>query len=414
MAKSNSADDATTKAQSQVKWTVMVFMGAATLRGSAPLLDAADADLAEMESVGSGAIEGGGQLNIFVQEHGRIPGKPRRGHVRDGQTQFEEVPPDDADTRGGRAVGRFISWALRRARHNPRNRAHYSLLVLWGHAYDFAFGRERTRTGAIDALDFAELSDVLQRLQQETGTPGARLDIIGFDACDLATVETACQLAPFGKFLLGSQIGIPIPGWPYDRVLGRLRRPYGRLMGPPEFGAWVVRRFCESYAPKDDPVSLSLLDLQRAPDLFRHAEFLALALSRFIRTRGGRDHLVEMFARSQTDEDRPYVDVADLCLTLVRESGDTFVTRAAAMLGDFLLGPRPPLVDTSRSGTGNRFVVEHGRNSARTARLNGISLYAPHLVTNRDFEAARDLYQNFTFARMTRWSELVHAIARSE
>ena len=57
----------------------------------------------------------------------------------------------------------------------------------------------------------------------------------------------ACQLQPFAKYLLGSEIGIPIPGWPYDRILDRLRNPKGRLMAPPEFGSYVVRRFCESY-----------------------------------------------------------------------------------------------------------------------------------------------------------------------
>ena len=69
------------------------------------------------------------------------------------------------------------------------------MLVLWGHAYDFAFGREKTRGGTVEALDFAELSTVLQRVQDESGARGgAKLDILAFDACDLATMEMACQL----------------------------------------------------------------------------------------------------------------------------------------------------------------------------------------------------------------------------
>ena len=39
------------------------------------------------------------------------------------------------------------------------------MLVLWGHAYDFAFARSRTREGVVDAIDFVELSGLLQRLQ---------------------------------------------------------------------------------------------------------------------------------------------------------------------------------------------------------------------------------------------------------
>ena len=56
------------------KWTVMVFMGEATIEGTAPLEHAADADLAEMAAIGSG-----NGLNIFVQRHGR--GKPQRRHI---------------------------------------------------------------------------------------------------------------------------------------------------------------------------------------------------------------------------------------------------------------------------------------------------------------------------------------------
>ena len=60
-----------------VKWTVMVFMGAGTIAGNESLIAAAEADLKEMRFVGSD-----GPLNIFVQVHqgGGIP--PRRGVSR--------------------------------------------------------------------------------------------------------------------------------------------------------------------------------------------------------------------------------------------------------------------------------------------------------------------------------------------
>jgi hypothetical protein len=393
----------------------MVFMGAASVGGE-PLLDAAAQDIHELESVGSGPIvpEGEkqkvGDLNIFVQEHGRTP-VPCRRHVGVSPDRFGPVPADEADTVGGKALEHFIRWSLKEARHDPANPRHYSLLVLWGHAYDFAFGRERTRTGEIDALDFAELAAVLERIRVNLRYPAAKFDIVAFDSCDAATIEMACQLEPYAKYLLASEIGIPIPGWPYDRVLGRLRRPYGRLMGPSEFGAWAVRRFSESYTP-EDPASLTLLDLQRVDPLREHADVLAVTLNRLVQSAEGRSRLAEIFARSQTDDDRPFVDVIDLCLSLSRESEDAFVREAANALGDFLLAPRPPLVGASEDGGGARFIVEHGRNSNATGRLNGISLYAPHVAPDRDYEAVLPLYQAFNFARTTRWSEVVHALAR--
>lgn len=385
------------------KWTVMVFMGAHAIKGSAPLWDAARSDLQEMAAIGSG-----GTLNVFVQVHG-LEDVPQRGHVRPGDPSLTDVPKGQRETAGGQALESFIAWALETANHKIAY--DHSILVLWGHAYDFAIGRERTRTGTIDALDFAELSDILKHLQRRFGSPDAKLDILAFDACDLSTVELACQLEPFAHYLLGSQIGIPIPGWPYDRILDRLRNPKGELMFPAELGSYAVRRFCESYPPTR-PVSLTLLDLNRAPELFAHTEVLAMQLARALEDPDSLDALAQLFWRSQTDEDRPYVDVADLCLSLEREGESALVIEAARALGDFLIGPNPPLVGQSAGGGGRPFVAEHGRNAGHTARLNGISIYAPHVAPDIDFEAARHLYQNFAFAQETRWSELVHALAR--
>ena len=190
-----------------------------------------------------------------------------------------------------------------------------------------------------------------------------------------------------------------------------LRTPYGRPMGPAEFGSWTVRRFCEAY-PASSPVSLSVLDLQHAPDLGAHAAVLAETLARLAGSADERARLADLFFRSQTDDERPYVDVTDLCLTLIRESRDALVREAARALGDLLLSTNPPLGGLSETGERKPFIIEHGRNASSTARLNGISLYAPHLVPGRDFEGPRPLYQNFDFAQKTRWSELVHALAR--
>ena len=119
-----------------------------------------------------------------------------------------------------------------------------------------------------------------------------------------------------------------------------------------------------------------------------------------------------MFDGSQTAEDRPFVDVAELCLNLMRGSGDTLVAEAARTLGDLLAGAHPPLVGLSEEGLGRPFVVEHGRNAGELARLNGISLYAPHVAPGTDFDALRTLYNRFAFAQNTRWSRLVHTLAQ--
>ncbi|MGE3177625.1 MAG: clostripain-related cysteine peptidase [Vicinamibacterales bacterium] len=397
------------------KWKVMVFMGTHTIVGNAPLVEAAEADLAEMASVRPSP-----HLEIFVQRHGdAVPTRRMLGQPA------VPVPTDQREVADGSALKQFILWALGFARDSPvpPDPDARTMLVLWGHAYQFAIGHEVRDDGNVDALDVGELADTFTAFQSEVQkamrqagierTP--KLDILGFDACDIATVEMSCQLAPFADFLLASERGIPIPGWPYDRILDRLADPKGdRIMGPAELGAYAVRRYCEAYQSRR-PVSLSLLDLRKADRLLALTDDLArrLALA-FALDADERDLALDLMVASQTDTDKPFIDVADFCLGLMRRSANAGVRQAAEALGDFLISPAPVVPERSESGEGKPFIVEHARNAAGTARLNGVSLFAPHvaLAVDPDDRATEvSLYQKFGFARASIWGQLVEGLA---
>jgi hypothetical protein len=108
------------------------------------------------------------------------------------------------------------------------------------------------------------------------------------------------------------------------------------------------------------------------------------------------------------------VDVADLCLNLLRHCDDEYVKDASGRLGDLLVTPPENALERLDSTDGARrpFVVEHGRNAAITARLNGVSLYAPHVAGTDDWMAASYWYKKFLFSQNTSWSALVHALAQ--
>jgi hypothetical protein len=391
------------------KWTVMVYMAAQGVEGEAKsLFDEAESDIKEME-----AVPKSDTLNVLYQLHGK--GRPERCHVGHGGREAFDENPADATT--GRSLANFVLWALATAGHSGPG--DHSLLVLWGHAYRFGIGNAVTPDG-IDAIDFAELTRVLRETQREIQrllrmeqTP--KLDVIAFDACDIATVEAAVQVAEFADYMLASQVGIPLPGWPYTRILERLAKQQGdRLMGPPEFGSYAVRRFCETYQADDRAVSLTMLDLKNTPRLFELTEALARELA--IAADGDDGELagvIEMFRRSQTTEDKPFVDVADLCLNLLRHSGHDRVRQAAKRLGDFLVSPGPVVPGRSETGAGRPLVMEHGSNGAEMARLRGISLYAPHVVNGGyDWIGALHWYEKFVFAKETLWNELVRALVQ--
>jgi hypothetical protein len=386
------------------KWTVMVFMVADQVEGFEPLFEAADDDLKEMNRVTSND-----NMDLFVQLH--RDGTATRRRFGSGESDPKPVHPDEQSR--GAALTAFVRWAFQQ---RPPADDRYSMLVLWGHAYQFAMLPTETPQGRIEALDFARLVTALESVQKEVTHYGTTtLDIIGFDACDLATVEVAVQLQPFAKFLLASEMGIPIPGWPYDRIFDRLqypKGPKGSLMGPAELGSYIVRRFCEAYK-SDTPVSLTLLDLSKAIGLGALAERLARCLAVTMDERPEERELIRaLFTRSQTQEDKPFVDVADLCLNLVRECSDVFTVEAARKVGDYLITPGPVNPHQSIKGGGRPFVQEHGRNAGETAKLNGVSLYAPHVAQSYDFEAARPAYQKLAFAEQSLWNRLVHVLAQ--
>jgi hypothetical protein len=400
----------------------MVFMGVAHVEGTAaPLSQHADDDVEEMRQIfdnGPSTL-----LNVFVQRHG--VGSPTREWIRP-DSKPETVPQGQRDATDGHALKMFMIDALKKADHQLGD---VSVLILWGHAYHFALGHTETPTG-LEALDFGELKTVLTEFQKDLVTElkpqwtqsepksqtGAspRLDILAFDACDLAGVEVAHHLSPFVDYMIASQIGIPLPGWPYHTILGRLKESAENWpMAPAEFGAFAVRKFCEHYQEQDEnqnpvPVSLTLLDLSKSGDVFEAAERLAEQLA----VACGNDHgelalVQDLFIRSQTTQGKPFIDVADFCGSLSRYSAFSDVRVAAGVLGDILIRP-------STNGNGNTsrgsFIVEHSRNLHSTARLHGASLYAPQIVAS-DWRGPRFFYTKLASSRESSWSRLIHALA---
>ena len=395
-------------------WTVMIFMGVATIEGKESLEQAADDDLAEIQAIGGG---GPHHLNVTIQQHGRDK-NPKRFHfgaASDGTPI--EVPPDQRDYRDGRALSDFIRFSLKAANHRDLD---HTMLVLWGHAYDFAFGRLLTPGGGMMALNFTAIRDVLRKLQADADRvmdPGdenpfpPKIDILGFDACDIATSELAYQLQPVARFLLASQVGIPVPGWPYHRILDRLKEPKGdRIMSPAELGSYAVRRFCAAY-DASTPVSLTMLNLLHGDELFRLTQDVAIELATAIENSETRDRMARTFQRSQTELGKPFVDVADLCLSLLDESDYPGLVEKARALGDFVAGSRPDVSAPYEEPAGWPLVVDHDRNAGELVRLNGVSLYAPNVAPPEDQEGVSSVYRMLDFVRHGRWSGVVHRLA---
>ena len=144
----------------QASWNVMVFMGVEGVPDETDLRQAAKDDIDEMRSLFTDYP--GGALNLFVQVNAR--GESRRLEIRRTVKEVR-VPEAERDATDGKALMAFMRWAFQTAGDEKDTR---SMLVLWGHAYEFAIGHAERRTG-IDALDFGELADVLKPVRQARG-----------------------------------------------------------------------------------------------------------------------------------------------------------------------------------------------------------------------------------------------------
>lgn len=113
----------------------------------------------------------------------------------------------------GQTLYDFIDWA---ADAYPADRY---ILVLWDHGGGYN-GVCFDETADYDSLTIHEVNDALYAYQQRN--PGFRLDIIGFDACLMATYEMAAHMAGYADYMVASEELEPGLGWNYEGWIGDL------------------------------------------------------------------------------------------------------------------------------------------------------------------------------------------------
>ncbi len=213
------------------EWTVMVFMN-----GDNNLESAALRDLEEMGRVGSTD-----RMNVVVQLDLLTEQGTRRFRVAKGMTS----PPSARSTAlgevnmgDGASLACFIAWSL--AAYPAKRTA----LIVWDHGQ----GWRDPSAGAPSPEEEARLSpnrspleapyrsashddtDGDELLNRETadaigkalGPSGRKIDVLAFDACLMAMLETAYAFRDVAAYLVASQELVPARGFDYADWLGSL------------------------------------------------------------------------------------------------------------------------------------------------------------------------------------------------
>ena len=144
-----------------------------------------------------------------------------------------------------------------------------SVLILWNHGGGSVGGACYDENYDNDSLSLAELSDAL-------ANAGSHYDLIGFDACLMATLDTAEAISPYADYMLASEEAEPSGGWNYAAFLER----FSSESEIKDIGIAV----CDAYLEKckgggaELTATLSLIDLSKTDEVVGETENLAKKL----------------------------------------------------------------------------------------------------------------------------------------
>lgn len=229
----------------------------------------------------------------------------------------------------------------------PANR---NMLIFWDHGggsiSGYGYDEKFARTGSMN------LAEINQALKEADVT----FDFIGFDACLMATLETALMLTPYADYMIASEETEPGVGWYYTDWLTALGK--NTSMPTIEIGKNIVDDFVDTCAKKcqGQKTTLSVVDLaelemtvpeelaafsKSASELIKDNEYQTVSDARY-NTRE--------FAQSSAIDQ---VDLAHLAQNLGTEEGKAL---AEALLG----------------------AVKYNRTSGNMTNAYGLSIYFPY------------------------------------
>ena len=223
-------------------------------------------------------------------------------------------------------------------------------LIFWDHGsgsvQGYGYDEKNTRAGS---MDLAEIQSALKK-------GGLQYDFVGFDACLMATVETALMLDPYADYMIASEETEPGIGWYYTDWLTKLSADPS--MPTPEIGKNIADDFvrtCGSSCPGQS-ATLSVTDVAEAANTipskladFSKAVIQMIDEDSYKKVSQARSSTREFAASNKIDQ----IDLAHFAINLGNEESIA-------------------LSDTIRKA------VKYNRTSSNMTNCYGLSVYFPY------------------------------------
>lgn len=225
-----------------------------------------------------------------------------RYRVTQGDITLEESQPlasmGEADT-----LGSFLKWGV------ETYPADKYACILWNHGGGSINGIAFDELHSMDSLDLNELSNGLSQA-------GVQFELIGFDACLMATLETAASLAPYGRYMIASQEVEPGTGWDYTSMLNSLGE------NPKQTGLDWGKTICDGFYAKcaatgsEGLATLSVTELAQVPALVNQFDRMAAEMKGFTAVPEKLQPLTQAMFRAENyggnNDNEGYTNMVDL------------------------------------------------------------------------------------------------------
>ncbi len=214
----------------------------------------------------------------------------KRHLIKDGQiTELQDLGGVDM---GSTAVlTDFITWGQN---SYPADKFH---LVFWDHGGGALYGYGGDKPTGTSRLSISQIS---QAISDAIATTGKSFEMIGFDACLMATAEIAANLAPYARYLTAAEETEPGPGWNYTPYLNAI------AANPAADGLTAGKAIADSFAAKagaeTDNYTLSVLDLSKLHLVMTALQKFSVLAASQMAIPGGTAWTALANARNATDE----------------------------------------------------------------------------------------------------------------
>ncbi len=140
--------------------------------------------------------------------------------------------------------------------------ADHKALMMWNHGAGSVIGFGADELYDYDALVLSEMSEAFSASYN-----GQPFELIGFDACLMASVEMACVASPYAKYMVASEEVEPGSGWDYGNFLEALAADTGMT------GAKLGEVIAEGYFTRSNgsgmegALTCSVIDLSKVDEI---------------------------------------------------------------------------------------------------------------------------------------------------